>query len=86
MIRAIVNLCLLLAIIFLPFWIYLPLLVLALAVMPYFLEIILFGFLIDVLYGAGAYSGISFDFPFAIYALLGFFVSSILRSQLRLNV
>lgn len=43
----------LLSILVLPFWFYIPILFIAIVVFPFYWEGILFGFLIDVLYGNG---------------------------------
>ena len=51
-----------LSILVLPFWFYVPILFVAIIIFPFYWEGIIFGFLIDVLYGNGigpVFSGIS---------------------------
>ena len=56
--RIVIDVILLLAIIFLPYYIYLPALLIAILVLPFFWEGILLGFLVDVLYGDGIRYGL----------------------------
>ncbi len=51
--RLFVSLLIFLAVLFLPYWLYLPLLFLGMVFIPFYWEAILFAFLIDVLYGPG---------------------------------
>jgi hypothetical protein len=51
--RLLVSVLILLAIFFLPYWLYLPLLFLGMVFIPFYWEAILLAFLIDVLYGPG---------------------------------
>lgn len=51
--RLIATGTILLAILFLPYWIYLPLIGAAMILFPLYWEAIVFGFLIDTLYGTG---------------------------------
>jgi hypothetical protein len=60
----------LIAIIFLPYWIYIPLLFLAILFFPFFWEGILLGFLIDVLYGSLGFGLASFIQSFSFWAFV----------------
>ncbi len=61
---------LVLAVIFLPSYVYLPALLAAIIVFPLFWEGILVGFLIDALYGPGLASFASIFSMFAFYGLI----------------
>lgn len=55
--RHFVSAVILIAVVFLPYWIYVPLIFAASLLLPFYWEAILFGFLIDTLYGtSGLYS------------------------------
>lgn len=56
--RIIVDVALILAIIFLPHYIYLPALLIAILVLPFFWEGVLFGLFVDALYGHGVRYGL----------------------------
>ncbi|MDO8424224.1 MAG: hypothetical protein Q7S54_01265 [bacterium] len=81
--RLIATILLILSIIFLPYWIYVPALVAAMAAFPLFWESILLGFLIDVLYGEKISSLSSFIFSAGFLALAGLFILLPLRERLR---
>ncbi len=81
--RLFINISLLLLILFAPYWIYLPLGVLALCLLPFFWEGILMGFLIDIIYGAPAPFWL--DFPYAIGACVVVLISIPLRKRIRIN-
>ena len=49
----------LVSILVLPFWIYIPVLFIAIIIFPFFFEGILFAFLIDILYGSGIETALS---------------------------
>lgn len=66
------------AILFLPYWIYIPALIVAMAALPLYWESIFLGFLIDILYGEGIYAG--------LLALGGLILLLPLRSRLRSHV
>ena len=74
----------LLAVVVLPYWIYIPVLFILFIVFEFYLEGILVAFLIDVLYGAGETVGLS-SYPFAIGALIFIIILLPLRSKLRLH-
>ncbi|OHA91220.1 MAG: hypothetical protein A2758_01975 [Candidatus Zambryskibacteria bacterium RIFCSPHIGHO2_01_FULL_49_18] len=61
---------LILAVIFLPYYIYLPALLVAIIVFPLFWEGILIGSLIDALYGSRLHSFASVFFTFAFYSFI----------------
>lgn len=75
-----------LAIIFLPYWLYVPIVIILVALLPFFWEAVFFGFLIDVLYGKGVGSLSTFVAPHAIGAALLIIIFSILKDRLRFNV
>ena len=79
-------LILLLAIIFLPYWVYLPLLLVAIVIFPVFWEGVLFGLLIDVLYGWGVTAWPSLISPVALSALLLVIILLPVRERLRFHV
>jgi hypothetical protein len=68
--RTLASIALVVAILAFPYWVYIPMLVAFVAVFPFYFEAIIMAFMIDVLYGARAYSGISFFFPFALITSL----------------
>ncbi len=84
--RLVALLMLLLAIIFLPYWVYLPLLLAAILVFPVFWEGILFGLLIDVLYGWGVTAWPSLISPAALSALVLVIILLPVRERLRFHV
>lgn len=64
--RDILSILLLIFVIAFPYWIYGPAIVLAIIFVPLYWEIIILGFLIDVLYGVKAHPGISVMYPHAL--------------------
>ncbi len=77
------TLIILAAIIFLPYWVYVPVLFAAIAVLAMFWEGILLGLSIDALYGPH----LSFPlFPFALSAFVLLIISIPLRARLRTYV
>ncbi|MEK7135078.1 MAG: hypothetical protein AAB780_00025 [Patescibacteria group bacterium] len=79
-------LVLLLAIIFLPYWLYLPLLGAAMIAFPFFWEAILLALLVDVLYGGGVGGVAQLLSPMAFVATLLLIVLLPLRERIRVNV
>lgn len=63
-----------------PYWIYLPVLFLAIVLLPFFWEGILYAFIIDILYGAG--EGF-YATPFALIVFLIMLVLPFIRTRLR---
>jgi hypothetical protein len=56
--RHLITAALVAAILFLPYWLYIPAVALAVVLLPLYWEAVLLGFLIDVLYGSeGSYRG-----------------------------
>lgn len=80
-----VVLALLLAILFLPYWLYLPLLGGAMIVFPFFWEAILLAFLVDVLYGNGVGGVAGLLSPMAFAATLLLIVLLPLRERIRVH-
>lgn len=71
------------SILFLPWWIYLPLLFIAVALLPMFWEGVFLGFLIDALYGD---LSLPFVSPIALATLVALIIFLPLRSRLRAYV
>lgn len=71
------------SILFLPWWIYLPLLFIAVALLPMFWEGVFLGFLVDVLYGD---LSLPFVSPVAFVTLVVLILILPLRSRLRAYV
>ncbi len=69
--RIIATLVIFFAILFLPYWIYLPLIGAAMILFPLYAEAIAFGFLIDALYGTDTYR-LALVALFILIALLPF--------------
>ena len=76
----------LLAVLFLPYWFYLPLILLGILIFSFFWEGILFGFLIDVLYGWGVTALPSLVAPTALSALVLIIILLPVRERLRFHV
>lgn len=72
------SISVLVAILVLPFWIYIPILFVAILVFPFFWEGILFALLIDVIYGGGVKTALS--------ALILLIILLPIRENLRFNV
>ena len=67
----------LVSILVLPFWVYLPVLFIAIIIFPFFWEGILFALLVDTVYGSGIET--------ALYALILLIILIPIRENLRLN-
>ena len=80
--RIAASLFVLAAILFLPYWAYLPLLAVAMVLVPFYWEAIVFGFLIDVLYGSG---GTLFS-PAPLVTLLFLVILLPIRERIRWNL
>ena len=76
--RLLTTILVFLSIIFLPYYLYVPALILAMAALPLFWEGMLLGFLIDILYGSGIHAG--------LLALLGLALLLPLRERIRTHV
>ena len=82
--RHLATIALVLAVLFLPYWLYVPAVVLAVAFFPLYWEAVLLGFLVDVLYGAradGLFSLLGFRTAFFALLLVGAFIP--VRQRLR---
>lgn len=84
--RLIGSAVVLIAVLILPYWLYIPVLIIALILLPFFWEGILFAFLIDVLYGSGIQAPASLVSPFAFFILIALMVLLPLRDSLRFHV
>ena len=84
--RTISIIILFLATVFLPFWVYLPLIGAAMIFFPVFWEAIFFGLLIDVLYGGGIGSASELFSPMALSAALILIVLLPVRERIRVHV
>lgn len=87
MIRHIIGaIALLVSILVLPYWIYIPLLFTSLIFLPFFWEGILFAFLIGTIY-SGKIETLSLLFsPFALVVLLTLIILLPIKERLRLHV
>ena len=72
-------------VVFAPYWLYLPCILLGVFYFEYFIEGIILAFLADLFYGQGFYHGFLFGFPFTLYALVLVCLSVLVREKLRLN-
>ena len=81
--RPITTILLVVSIFFLPYWFYIPALVVAMAAFPLYWESILLGLLIDVLYGERIDSFSAFLFSAGFLALAGLLILLPLRARLR---
>ena len=84
--RIMADILLFIAILFLPWWIYIPILIALTVVMPIFWEGILLGFLIDTLYGTGLFDSFWLEFPTALSIAILLIVAEPLRVRLRFHV
>lgn len=84
--RLLASVIIFVSILFFPYWVYLPVLLISMVVFPFFWEAIVFGFLIDVFYGGGVRGLPAFVSPFALLALVLIFVLAPLQERLRLHV
>ena len=75
-----------LTVVFLPYWIYIPLLLSAMIFFPFFWEGIIFAFLIEALYGRGVVSFAELLSPAALVAMLILIALLPVRERLRINV
>ena len=73
----------LLAIIFLPYWVYLPFLLASMILFPFFWEGIFLAFIIDILYGRGISGLPELISPMAFSAMLILMAVMPLRERLR---
>ncbi len=78
--RILATCLLILTVLFLPYWLYLPLLILGMALIPLYWEAIMVGFLIDTLYGP---SGLPILTSVAFWSFLMLVASMPLRERLR---
>ena len=83
--RLITCIALFLSILFLPYWLYLTILLAALIAFPLFWEGIFFSFLIEVLYGPGMVLN-PFHFSITLVTLLILIILLPLRERIRLHV
>lgn len=81
--RALGFIVVLLSILTLPYWIYVPLLFIAIILFPFFWEGIFLAFLIDVIHGSGIEGFPSLVSPFAFYVLIALVILLPLRERLR---
>ncbi len=82
--RLLIDISLVLLVLFAPYWLYLPLILLALCLVPLYWEGILLASLIDIIYGAPASGWL--DFPHALVACLVVLATIPLRKRIRINV
>lgn len=77
------TILILLAILFLPYWVYVPLLFAGVLVLPFFWEGIFLGLLIDTLYAESGLSASSVIYSFAFWATLILVMMIPVRKRLR---
>lgn len=80
------TLIILVAIIFLPYWFYLPLLLVGVVVFPFFWEGIMLALLVDLLYGWGVSFSNQFFSPIAFVVILLLIILLPLRERIRIHV
>lgn len=83
--RILSSLILLIIVGTMPFWIYIPAIVVAVVFFPFYFEAIILGFLVDVLYGQNISQGLSFVFPFALFLSISIIIILPVRERLRLS-
>lgn len=72
-------------VIFAPWWLYVPAIVLCIVFFDFFVEGIVLAFLVDLLYGMRLFHGFLFGFPFTVAAIALVGASIFVREKLRLN-
>lgn len=82
--RFVLTLLLLLSIIFLPYWLYLPGIFAAVIFLPMYWEGVFLGFLVDILYGEGV--SLPFISPVALAVLVALIILLPMRERLRTYV
>lgn len=82
--RIAASLFILIIILITPYWVYFPAVVLGIVIFPFYIEAIIFGLLIDELYGT-VHSTFIMSFPFGMIAALLVLVAHPLRERLRFN-
>lgn len=84
--RAISYVVILISILFLPYWLYVPIIVAATVIIPFFWEAIIFGFLIDVLYGSSTKFSVFFVSVHSLAATIIIIAAMIFKEKLRFHV
>ncbi|MDB5194158.1 MAG: hypothetical protein JWN50_172 [Parcubacteria group bacterium] len=83
--RILFDIFLFFLVLYAPYWIYLPALILGIILFPLFWESVLFSLFIDYFYGPHTHSGSIFAFPFAIVASLFTLALIPIKESLRLH-
>jgi hypothetical protein len=83
--RAIISLIIIALMLIGPYWLYVPVLVLATLTFPLYWEGILLGFVIDTFYGLGNYESLFMRFPVALGVTILILLMPLARKYLRLN-
>jgi len=73
-----------LLVIFAPYWLYLPAIFAGIIYFDLFVEGIVLGFFVDLLYGRALYHGFLLGFPFTIASVVLVCVSVFVREKIRL--
>lgn len=84
-VRITVSAILILLVLFMPYWFYLPLIAVAILLLPFYVEGILLALLTDSFYGAFGSGLFILNFPLAITAGILFSLSPFLRRRLRIS-
>lgn len=81
--RIVITLFCLLLVLFAPYWMYFPAIIICIIFFPLYVEAIALGLLIDVLYGRQL--SLAFAFPFGMIAALLVLLAAPLREYIRFN-
>ena len=81
--RTLGSIVVLISILFLSYWFYLPILIIAMVIFPFYWEGLLLAFLIDILYGHGIEALPSLVAPSALVALILLIIIMPLRDRIR---
>lgn len=81
--RVLWSVIILFSILFLPYWLYIPVLFVGIILFPFFVEGIVFAFLIDVIHGSGVETISLLVSPLALSALVVLIVIIPVRGSLR---
>lgn len=84
--RILCSVVILTFILFLPYWVYIPVLFVGIVLFPFFWEGIFLAFLIDVIHGSGVTVILSLISPLALSALIVLILLLSIRERLRFYV
>ena len=84
--RALAYLLIFFSILFLPYWLYIPLIIAISVALPFFWEAVLFGFFIDVLYGEPESFLVLLKSFHALVALVLVIATMVIKERIRFHV